>query len=52
MDPAERIPIINRIATRLEAMDDSSEIDFVLEQFGFQIEGPWTGSMRAYVRHA
>lgn len=51
MQPAERVPIINRIATRLEAGDGYSEIDFVLDQFGFRVEDQWHGTVRDYVRH-
>ncbi|MGH9078183.1 MAG: toll/interleukin-1 receptor domain-containing protein [Acidimicrobiales bacterium] len=29
----------------------TDKLDFVLKQFGFRIEDPWTGSMLAYVRH-
>lgn len=51
VQPAERIPIINRIAMGLEAAEDWPEIDFILDQFGFRIEDEWQASMRAYVRH-
>jgi hypothetical protein len=51
MQPAERIPIIKRIAKRLEAEDDWAEIDFILEQFGFRTEEQWSGTMREYARY-
>jgi hypothetical protein len=50
MGPAERIPVINRIADRLAAEEDWSEIDFVLDQFGFETFDHWSGSYRDYVR--
>ena len=51
MQPEKRIPIVRRIVTRLDAEEDWSEIDFVLDQFGFATENEWYGSKRAYIRH-
>lgn len=51
MQPGERIASIRRISARLGAEDDWSEIDLVLEQFGFTTVWRWEGDAESYVRH-
>jgi hypothetical protein len=37
LKPAERIPLLKRLATALAAIGDEREIDLILRQFGFRI---------------
>jgi hypothetical protein len=52
MTPGERIAAIKRIATRLGAEEDWSEIDLTLNQFGVATRNEWSGSRESYVRFA
>jgi len=52
MQPADRITVIDRIATRMDAYDDWAEIDLILEQFGFSTEWRWEGDAESYVVHS
>src|SRR5262245_61904161 len=52
MNPGERIAIIKRVAARLGAEDDWSEIDLTLEQFGFVTTDRWDDDKESYVRHS
>lgn len=51
MQPGERVEVIKRISTRLGAEDEWSEVDLVLEQFGFETEYRWEGDVKSYVIH-
>jgi nucleoside 2-deoxyribosyltransferase len=51
VQPGERVEVIKRISTRLGAEDEWSEIDLVLEQFGFETEYRWEGDVKSYVIH-
>lgn len=49
MQPGERVDLIKRVADRLAAEDEWSEIDLILEQFGFGIFEEWVGAKKSYV---
>lgn len=49
MNPGQRVDVIKRVVTHLTATDDWTEIDLVLEQFGFQTSDFWQGDMKSYI---
>lgn len=51
MQPGQRVDVIKRVATQLAATDSWSEIDLVLDQFGFPTSVLWNQDMESYVIH-
>jgi TIR domain len=51
MKPAERIPLLKRLARSLAAINDEAEIDLILRQFGFRVEAVYEDDFYTYAMH-
>lgn len=49
MQPGERVDIVKRVTERLAAEDEWTEIDLILEQFGFPTSLSWNDDKKSYL---
>ena len=49
MQPGERVDVVKRVAERLAVEDEWTEIDLILEQFGFPTSLSWNDDKKSYL---